>query len=147
VVRTCRRNIKWLLAYWFIRVEARVWEFVTAHYGRLRPKRIFLVTGQTMTSEYSISHQEQRSVDCEVYIEGEAGIPSLIEGRAYWGYEIGRVSASRGFEISARRSLRDGTEQLHSIFFNTELPSAPLNRFKKLIPNSSRLRKVQRMYK
>lgn len=84
-------------------------------------------------------------MDCEFYIEGEVSIPNTVEGHTYLGYEIGRVRASRGFEISARR--RDGVEQLHSIFFSTEFPSAPLNRFGRFKSDSSRLHKVNKMYK
>jgi hypothetical protein len=145
VQRACRWQMRWYLLRWFRKVEARVWEFVTAHYGRRRPQKIFLVTGQTLTNEYWISHQEQRSVGCEVFIGGEAGIPNIIEGHTYWGYGIGRVRASRGFEIEGRRS-NDGTERLHSIFFQTEYSSSPINRFGRLKPNSPQARNIETMY-
>jgi hypothetical protein len=140
--------MRWPLVHWFRKVEARVWEFVTAYYGHQRPKRIFLVTGQTMTPEYWISHQEKRSTGCEVSIGGEVGIPNIVEGHTYWGYDIGRVRDFRGFEISARKSnTRAGTDQLHSIFFNTESSSAPMNRFGRLKPNSPQVRSIESMYR
>jgi hypothetical protein len=137
--------MRWSLVRWFRQAEASVWEFVTAYYGRDRPKKIFLVTGQTLTTDYSISHQECTSVGCEVSLGGGVGIPNIIEGRTYWGYEIGKVRASLGFEISARRS-EESPEQLHSIFFETET-SRPMNRFRRLKPNSPQSRHIESMYR
>jgi hypothetical protein len=144
VQRTCRRTPRWDLLRWFRKVEALAWEIVTAHYGRRRTKKIFLVTGQTLTSEYWISHQERHSMGCEVSIEGGAGIPRIVEGQAYWGYGLGRVKASFGFEISARK-INDGVERLHSIFFETE-PSCPINRFRSLKANSKQARLIEQMH-
>ena len=145
IQRECRRHLRWYLVRWFRKVEARVWEFVTAYYGRQRPKRVFLVTGQTLTQEYSISHQQRHSTGCEVYLGGGFGIPNIIEGHTYWGYEIGRVQASLGFEISARRS-EERPQQLHSIFFETESSGGPMNRFLRLKPRSRQSRQIERMY-
>jgi hypothetical protein len=144
VERTCRRMPRWELLRWFRRVEALAWEIVTAHYGRRRPKKIFLVTDQTLTSEYWISHQEHHSMGGEVSIEWGAGIPNIVEGQTYWGYGLGRVQASLGFEISARK-IDDGVERLHSIFFKPE-PSCPINRFGSLKTNSKQARLIEKMH-
>ena len=144
VRRACRRRMRWELLRWFRSVEVLVWEFVTAHYGRRRPSKIFLVTGQTLTTEYWISHQEHQSMGCEVYIEGEVGIPDIVEGQTYWGYGLGRVRASLGFEVSAGKA-NDGEERLYSIFFDTEA-SWPINRFRALKSNSERAHRIEKMY-
>lgn len=145
VQRACRRGMRWQLLRWFISVEARVWEFVTAHYGCHRPNKIFLVTGQTLTTEYWISHQEHLSMGCEVSIEGETGITNIIDGKTYWGNGLRRVRASFGFEVSSQRN-NDGEERLHSIFFDTE-SSFPINRFRSLKSNSKRARHIEKVYR
>jgi len=137
--------MKWFLERWFRDIEARVWGYVTAYYGNLRPKRIFLVTGQTLTTEYWISHQETASVGCEVSIRGGIGVPNVIEGHIYWGEDIGNVRASLGFEIYARRK-EDRPEQLHSIFFET-VSSAPTIRFRRLKQNSPRSCEIESIHR
>ena len=83
---------------------------------------------------------------CEVLIGGGGGVPNVAEGLTYWGYEIGKVRASLGFEIRARR--REGRpEKLHSIFLNTEFLSAPINRFGRLKRNSPQSRQIENMYR
>jgi hypothetical protein len=137
---------RWLLLDWFRTIEVRVWEIVTAHYGRRRPEAIFLVMGQTLTPEYWISHQEELCTGFEVSIEGSAGIPTFVEGKTFLGYGIEKVEASVGFEVSARKTLQNGELELYSVYFEME-PSFPTNRFNFLWRKSSRIRQIEKMYR
>jgi hypothetical protein len=88
---------------WLLAIQDKAWEYVNTFPGD-RPQKIFLVTGQTLANEYAISHSQRASLSCEVTVEGEADVPNLINSKVFVGYQWGRVSASSGFEIVARRS-------------------------------------------
>ena len=100
------------LETWFAAVEAKAWAYVNAS-SNTRPSNIFLVTGQILTTEYAISHQDRGSSTCEVYIDANAEVPSLVKSHVLTGYGFQKVSASVGFQV-AMKKLDDN--DFHSIF-------------------------------
>jgi hypothetical protein len=102
------------LEIWFAQVEAWAWAYVNACCDT-RPDEIFLVTGQTLTNQYSICHQEQQSLNCEVHIEGDLNVPDVVNTNLLTGFGLTRVSASTGFQTMMDRS---GEGRSHSIFLN-----------------------------
>ena len=87
----------WLLVEWFSTVEALAWIAVEVRFASSRPDRIFLVTGQTLTLEYAITHQEQEYSACEASVETTAGVPSVVEANVFLGHSLHNASASVGF--------------------------------------------------
>src|SRR5271154_459518 len=85
--RACIDREEWYLLEWFSTNEIRAWEAVNTAYRNNRPQKIFLVIGQTLTSEYAISHQEQSNRGCEILVEGGAEIGSLIDSQLFMGYD------------------------------------------------------------
>lgn len=120
--RRCFGEYEQELMTWFRIVEAEVWDWVNAIYkGDGRPKEIFLVTGQTLTTEYSISHIDQRSQSCDVFLEGGADVPTLAGGGLFIGEGLGikEVAATSGFVSPPKCSGRNEAD-LHSIFLKVE---------------------------
>jgi hypothetical protein len=127
--RACIEHQKWYLLEWFSTVECRAWDVVNATYPTNRPEKLFLVTGQTLTSEYAISYQEQQCSRCEVSVEGKAGIPSMVDSRVFYGHGCQRVVASFGFEVVAQNSGADDTAS-YSVYLE-KFESSPMKRFQK----------------
>jgi len=146
--RVCPDQHWWNLLAWFSAIEGRAWEAACAAWsGSGRPDKIFLVTGQTLTSEYSICHQEQEQSGCETIIKTSVSLPSVVDGGVYLGTRCEQVSASTGFEISSRVQVgneRSSDVLLHSIFFETT-ESSPINRF--LFERPCLLTRVTSMYR
>lgn len=64
--RVCPDRHWWRLLEWFSAIEGRAWEAASAAWaGPRRPDKILLVTGQTLTAEYAICHQEHEQSGCE----------------------------------------------------------------------------------
>jgi hypothetical protein len=126
--RACLDREEWYLLEWFSVNEIRAWEAVNTAYRTNRPEKIFLVTGQTLTSEYAISHQEHSSNGCEILVEGGAEISSLVDARLFMGYDYQRVYASCGFEIMARNSSANDDEPRYSVYIE-KYESFPIKRF------------------
>src|SRR5436853_4474926 len=74
------------LIYWFARVEVGAWEWVNAVFNHPRPKQIYLVTGQTLTPEYNISHQDEQASDSEMLLEPGVGLAEVLKGNVRLGY-------------------------------------------------------------
>jgi hypothetical protein len=83
--RHCQGRYNQQLRAWFKLVELRAWKLVKALYDK-SPSTIFLVTGQTLTSEYAISHQEEGTSGCEVIVEAKVGIPTVLDSNFLIGY-------------------------------------------------------------
>ena len=128
--RACVDQQKWYLLEWFATNESCAWEVVNAMYPTNRPEKIFLVTGQTLTSEYDISHQEHTATGCEIAVEASAEILPLINARIFMGNACEKASACFGFEVVARRSSEEVTTPCYSVFLE-RYESAPMKRFHK----------------
>lgn len=89
---------------------------VNSYFTSGRPEKIFLVTGQTLTSEYAISHKEQMMSECEVYLEVSAGVPVIAEANILLGYTLKKASAAMGFE---NHSPVSNPGRLYTIFLET----------------------------
>ena len=140
--RACIDEQEWYLLEWFSTVVDNAWEAINAAYSTCRPEKIFLVTGQTLTSEYSISHQEQNSIGCEINVNVESGIPSLVDAHAFLSNGCTTATASFGFEVMKRKLDGETSVPCYSIYFET-YESFPSKRFQN--PNlSSRLRTMYR---
>jgi hypothetical protein len=109
--RACLGQRAQELETWFACVEANAWAYVNAS-CETRPTKIFLVTGQTLTTHYAICHQESGTFTCEVHVEADVEVPSVLNANVLVGHTWGNVSASTGFQVMTR-----GGNDLHSIFF------------------------------
>jgi hypothetical protein len=106
-----------------------------------RPSKIFLVTGQTLTDEFYISHQENEGSGCEIIVKPCLGIPETINARPVLGYNVEKVSASVGFEVVAKKGQAAST--LYSVYLE-EYKSSLIQ----FLPASFRLRvRVDGMYR
>jgi hypothetical protein len=115
--RVCQERMSWALIEWFSAVEALAWAAVEARYGAQRPDKIFLVLGQTLAKEFSITHREYGSSACEVAIQAAAKVPSISDGHIFLGHAFERVSTATGsFEVAAQGSSRE-----YSLFFETHI--------------------------
>jgi hypothetical protein len=129
--RACVDQQEWYLLEWFATNEVRAWEAVNAMpYGTKRPEKIFLVTGQTLTSEYNISHQEHTCTGCEIAVEASAEILSLANAKLFMGSACQKVSACFGFEVAARKSGAEDAAPCYSVYLE-QYESFPMKRFQK----------------
>lgn len=124
---------------WFAKVEDRAWDWVNSLPGR--PNYIFYVTGQTLVSEYAISHIENTNSTCSVSFETAAAIPSVADVNVLLRHEVKRISASAGFEVIERKEDRDGNPRFYSVFLEVN-KSYPL----KLIGKSPNYSRVPNVY-
>lgn len=138
--RACIDQHEWYLLEWFATNEARAWEVVNATYPTNRPEKIFLVTGQTLTSEYAISHQERVHEGCQVSVEAVAEIPSVTNTKVFLGHGYQKVSASFGFEVVERKS--EQSPPCYSVYLEQH-ESSPMKRFQKRTLSS----RLEKMYK
>lgn len=113
--RACMEREKARLIVWFATVEVRAWEWVNAVFRNPRPDKIFLITGQTLTSEFAIAHQQERASECEILLEPRVGIPKIVEAKGILGYQFQNVSASLGFKFSPPAAT-EGSPILYSVF-------------------------------
>ena len=126
--QTCLDQQKEKLITWFSAVEVLAWEWVNATYPKARPDTIFLVTGQTLTDEYDITHQEKAHSRCEVLLERDPNIESPeIE---VLGYKFHTATGFFGFETRRRKSPTDtGKSRLYSVFLEIH-ESKPIKRIR-----------------
>lgn len=108
-------------------MEALAWEWVNATCQINRPSRIFLVTGQTLTDEFDITHKEENHSGCELSLEPNVGVPQLADLDAVFGYRFNKASAFSGFEVS--RKPDDGTSRQYSVFLEL-YESRPIRRIR-----------------
>ena len=125
VHRACVEEQKAYLRTWFAVVEARAWKWANT-FGNARPNRIFLITGQTLTNEWAIAHQQNESTDCEILLEPSSGIPQLFEINGHLGYRYSSASASIGF--NEYRPSSTTLTSLHSVYLEIieSFPTSPL---------------------
>jgi hypothetical protein len=127
--RTCREEQKRNLIAWFTAVEILAWEWIYATFPDERPDKIFLVTGQTLTDEFDITHQEKAHSKCEVILETTHDISLDAQEMEGLGYKFDRASAFFGFEVSRRADPKDKTSKLHSVFLELH-DSKPIKRIR-----------------
>ena len=137
--RACVGRAKDSLIKWFISVEDRAWEYVNTVFEESRPSKIFLVTGQTMTSEYSICHREQGVNKCEIMLEPSARVPQILDATVHIGYQFERVSAYVGFNVVHKAS--EENPRLYSVYLQC-YESKPRKRIAFEAARSSRLEKM-----
>ena len=99
--RCCLDEQYYELIDWFSAIETNAWAAINAYFGHQRPKEIFLVTGQILTSEYHITHTQDAISECEVHIEGNSGSTLITQENTLLGNRIKAVSANGGFENRA----------------------------------------------
>lgn len=127
--RRCEGEYFYDLIDWFSCVEMHAWARVDAYHER--PKKIFLVLGQDLTTSYAITHKKQRSFKCEVILEANVGIPSVVESKLLGSYGIVKAYASVGFEDVVKKSTDTTNPTEYTVFLHTYSPkSGPLQRFK-----------------
>ena len=116
------------LLAWFWTVEVEAWDWVYANFASSdRPARIFLVTGQTLTTEYAISHLETTSESCQISVDVGTEVPSLLEAGIVLGYGLTKVTASAGFQKVVAKGAGEHDLPLYSVFLKT-IESAPTKR-------------------
>ena len=118
--RACLGTHSVELLDWFLQVETEAWGWVKSHFPQNRPKKIFLVTGQTLTNEFSISHLENSSESCEITVAADVAIPSVVEGGIFVGRDSERIVASRGFQNVVPKAPQNEDSGLYSIFLEVE---------------------------
>jgi hypothetical protein len=99
--RCCLDEQYFELIDWFSAVETQAWAAVNAYFGHQRPKEIFLVTGQILTSEYHIAHAQGSLSECEVNIEGVSGSTFIAHENTLMGNRFKSAEAIGGFENKA----------------------------------------------
>ncbi len=131
--RRCEAEYLFDLQDWFAWVEMHAWARVNAYYDGDRPKEIFLVIGQHLSPSYAITHQKNGSFECEVLLEADVGIPSVVEGKGFGRLAIKNAYANFGFEQSAKKSSE--TDPInYTIFLHTyNCKSKPLQPFKRAL--------------
>lgn len=83
-------------------------------FPKAKPKYLFLVTGQTLTNEYYICHQESESSKCEVILVPKAGLSRVLDINANLGYNFERASFSFGYNDFKPAS--EGDPILYSVY-------------------------------
>lgn len=94
---------------WFFCIEALAWKRIEDHYQGPLPEKLFLVQGQTLTSEFAISHRRRQVNGCDITIEVGAQIPFSVT-------RVRRVTAVQGFE---HREIQCDDHPMWSIFLET----------------------------
>jgi len=116
------------LLWWFYAAEEQAWGYVENAYPNNRPDSIFLVVGQTLSSEYAICHQVNKSDSCEISVKANVAIPVVMESHFLLGYELEMVNASNGFQQMTKKQ----GSQLHTLFLKVH-ESAPIKMFRRTI--------------
>jgi hypothetical protein len=104
--RGCNAAHLFSLLRWFSNLEAPIWSWVNVSL-LMKPKKIFLVLGQTMTTDYWITFQDSGDYGCGIQVKGD--IPTSVNGKTFIGVGLqgAATSAGAGFEIvSTRRHSR-----------------------------------------
>jgi len=122
----------WRLVEWFSTVEPLAWAAVEARFAYNRPDRIFLVRGQTVTTEYAITHQEHEYSECEALLEATAGVPSVVDANVFLGHRLRHASASLGFEVSVQKENAGNQQRKYSVYLET-VPSTPVKMLKRTL--------------
>ena len=121
--RVCVGVHRWELLDWFASVEARVWRRVHSQFKSTKPKSLFLVTGQTLTNDYKITHQKNPNAGCNIEIEylddAEMSLADSMvfkshdrDQNLYLGYAYKSISGTEGFEVTKPQN----DTAMHSVF-------------------------------
>ena len=96
--RQCRTSEKSDLLSWFHSVESTAWGLVDTMLAKDGPEAIFLILGQTMTSECWISHLPYKST-CSIYFENLIHRLTLPSNTTPWiAHDLFPVQPRRGFK-------------------------------------------------
>lgn len=125
---------------WFAAVEERAWRWVNA--APDRPDKIFLVTGQTLASEYAISHAEGKTTTCAISFEAKADLPGILDVEVLMRHDIQSITASTGFEVVKKEEHGNDNPRLYSIFLEV-IESRPM----KIIRKSTLISRIQAAFK
>ena len=106
VYRGYSKHKRLKILIWFADVERLAWEYVNTFFARNPPASIFLVTGQTLTREYSICTLATNRSSCKVSIEPSVSLAGLVEAHLGLGYGLQSANASAGFQIQVRYETR-----------------------------------------
>lgn len=118
--RACKPEYASRLVNWFNGVQQSAWDAVNETMGDL-PDSIFMVTGQTMTAQYAISHLSDLSGTSDIYLGLSTTTTNIDAPR----WKATTASPIQGFRIQL-----DGRESLYSIFLEVT-PSTPSQRINK----------------
>lgn len=122
--RTLKAPAEHKLRDWFFSVEARAWTWVNASTST-RPENIFLVTGQTLATEYAISHVDTASSSCAISFKAAVKIPEAVDASFLLGNDVKSIAASVGFEDIKKPEGPGDAVPIFSLFIEVE-PSYPL---------------------
>lgn len=128
---------------WFFYVETLAWKRIEDYYqgrGPL-PEKIFLVQGQTLSSEFAISHRRCQDGACDVMIEADTQIPATVDANFLVSCGVKRASPAMGFE---RRQKQGDGIPMWSIFLQT-FDSFRLNFFGLKRFKGTKKQRVERM--
>jgi hypothetical protein len=115
---------------WFVWAEMHAWARVNAYCQSERPKEIFLVVGQYLSTDFAIAHKKYGSLECEVILEATAEIPSVVDARLIGSYGITKAHSTVGFDTVIRNSSSEPPAE-YSVFLHTYgQKSGPFQRFK-----------------
>jgi hypothetical protein len=139
--RECQTPHLWQLKRYFLDNQESFWDFVTTFEGDKRPRIIHLVTGQILTNEYHITHQQNSMSGCTISVKSAPSVPIKLKKGEYFMCSNDNLRATSGFEVYSA-----GSDKLYSIFFETDV-SSPINRFSFKYPKSNlRSGSVKRIY-
>jgi hypothetical protein len=131
VYRRCEAEYVYGLRDWFAWVEINAWERVNAYFEFERPKEIFLVVGQYLTSSYAVAHKKYGSLECEVVLESSMQLPNVLDGNISTNFGIKKAYAEDGFEYKLTQSQDESSSLKYNIIVDTYKPkSGPLQRLK-----------------
>jgi hypothetical protein len=102
--RGCFEREFYHLYRWFCQVEPLAWELANFLYRDNKPDKIFLVTEQTLTASYAITHKQLESDVCEIRLSANVPLPSQAEASALLQYKAESAQAGAGFEIRGEAS-------------------------------------------
>lgn len=111
--RSMKGRYKHKLLEWFESVEARAWKWVNSLSDK--PNNLFLVTSQTLASEFANRHIESKSDTCSISLKFQTNVPTLADVTFLLGRDFKEISFSEGFQV-VRRSMDNGHPRLFSIF-------------------------------
>jgi hypothetical protein len=108
--RECRKSERGTLIGWFQEVESQAWVRLAMQFPKEDPKEIFLIVGQTMTSECWISHIPSNA-SCSIWLENLVHRLPLPTTESVWiGDDLFEVKAMQGFQ------KYEGGSRLRTIF-------------------------------
>jgi hypothetical protein len=105
--RAAREQRFFDLLDWFQAIQFEAWRRVNSYFIDFKPQTIFIVTGQTLTSECSISHKKYGERACEVILESQDALPDVVDPKEIPSYGCTKAIASGGFEGGAPKLQDD----------------------------------------